>query len=69
MRISLKIYIYIYIYIVSLKKYNLYKTFTNSFSSNILYSIKLSKNEQLIITLKSVNKIVTTLVSQNTLNR
>ena len=55
--------------IVSLKKYNLYKTFTNSFNNNIFYSIKLSKNEHLIITLKSVNKIVTTLVSQNTLNR
>ena len=45
-------------------KYNLYKTFTNSFNSNIIYSIKLSERKHLIITLESVNKIVTTLVGQ-----
>jgi len=50
-------------------KYNLYKTFTNSFNSNIIYSIKLSERKHLTITLKSVNKIVTTLFGQNTLLR
>ena len=57
------------IIIVSLKKYNLYKTFTHSFNNNIIYFVKLSEMKYLTITPKSINKIVTILVGQNTLNR
>ena len=52
-----------------MEKYNLYKTFTNSFNSNIIYSIKLLERKLLTITLKSVNKILTSLIGQNTLIR